>query len=94
MYSSAVDYKNFLRVDDEGNEVVVKYHHKHEEEKGNDQPADNPKKFTRDELIQELDRMIESDEKLPDDAHIQQLTFYDLLRYMLLISNILKKGNL
>jgi hypothetical protein len=86
----AVDFTNFLRVDDNDNEVLVEYKDSPKEKPENlsDTP---PKVITKKELIDILDEMIKSDESLPEQALHAQLTYYDLIRYMMLISNILKK---
>ena len=91
MHTKAKDYANFLRVDEMGNEIPVKYVSVHEDEKSNGQPTDAPKEFSKAELIEELETFIKNDLQLPDDAHIQHISFVDLLRYMVPILSILKK---
>lgn len=86
----AVDFTNFLRVDDNDNETSVAFKES-SEEKPEELSETPPKVITKKELIDILDEMIKSDENLPERALHAQLTYYDLLRYMMLISNILKK---
>jgi hypothetical protein len=88
----ANNYDNFLRVDDEGNGIIVKYETKDSSKENDDAPANPPKELTRNEMIQMLDELIKADENLPEQVQRAPITNYDLLRYMLLISNILKKG--
>jgi hypothetical protein len=91
--SSHNDYKNFLRVDDLDNEIIVNAIEKDGQANSQDTHNEPFKAPTRDEFINELERMIKSDEQLPEKALYQAASFYDILRYMLVISNILKKGN-
>lgn len=86
----AKDYKNFLRIDDDGNEKVVEYREKADKKAGDEQPADEPKKVTYKELVEMLDSMIKSFENLPQNALVQPVTHYDLLSLMLVLSAIFK----
>lgn len=77
-------YKNFIRVDDEGNEIIVKVI-SHEEPKG-----EEPPKLTRDDYLNMLDSMIKNIEGLPSHAMQTPITHYDLYSALLLLSTILR----
>ena len=86
MYCSAIDWANFVRVDDMNNEVVVTV-------KNSDdvKPLYNGDvKPTRSELIGYLDDMIKSYEKMPTSARSGFITGYDFEALMILLSAILK----
>jgi hypothetical protein len=87
----AKDYANFLRVDDEGNEIVVQYQDKIKGKDGDGEPDEEPKSLGYDELIDILQQQIDNDQKLPDHVKIAPLNTYDLIRYMILIRQIFKK---
>lgn len=87
----AKDFANFLRVDDEGNEIIVSYTDKLPDKDTEQKLDEPPKKVTKKELLDILDTMIKADESLPEQAQHAPLSYYDLLRYMLVIQNILKK---
>ena len=93
MFAKANDFANFLRVDDLGNEIVVQYIRPNPSQESGDAVQDEPKEITRDEMLKLLEAMIDDDEKLPAHAKTSPINIYDLLRYMLLISKILKKGD-
>ena len=81
----ANDWNNFLRIDDEGNEIIVKVE--------DNVPKTNPdviNKLSKEDLIKELDRLIESIEKLP--IHVQQMPVSnaDLSALLVVLSSILK----
>jgi hypothetical protein len=83
---SAQNWDNFMRVDDEGNEIVVKV-----KDETNVKPLDMPiVKPTRKELIAMLDEMIANIERLPSGAMTAPVTHYDLLSALLLVSEIVK----
>jgi len=78
-------YKNFIRVDDENNEIVVKVLD------GEDAPAlmETPK-LTRDDYLKMLDEQIKAIENLPSHAMQLPITHYDLYSSLLLLSTILR----
>ncbi len=85
---SAIDWNNFLRIDDEGNEIIPTIKDKEEpipSEVTN--PVPPP---TKRELLGMLDEMIASYERLPVDARTQAPTNYDLAAALLLLSSILR----
>ena len=87
----ANNWDNLIVLDDSSDTPAVQT--KDEDNKKQDDPIPDEVSYalTRAELLDELRRMIEGDTKLPDNAHIQHLTYYDLLRYMVVILDILKK---
>ena len=75
--ASAKDFNNFLRVDDEGNEIIVKV-------------QENNSKPTKTELLNMLDEMIKNIENLPVQAMTSYITHYDFCASLLLLSAILR----
>lgn len=86
--ASAGDWKNFLRVDDEGNEILVKVVEETKEEVPFIEEAPLPDKQDK---LKMLDEMIKNIENLPQQAMILPVNHYDLLSALLLISSILKE---
>lgn len=84
--TSAKNYDNFLRVDDEGNTITVKLQDQTEEIKKEEIPPP-----TKEELIEMLDTMAENIAKLPQNALSLPITHYDHYSALLLISTILKR---
>lgn len=84
MECSAIDWNNFLRVDDQGNEIVVSI-----QDSIDVKPLykDNP---TKEDKLKILDEMIKSYENLPSHALEAPITGYDLLSTLMLVSSILK----
>jgi hypothetical protein len=86
---SAKNWENFLRVDDEGNEVVIKV-------KDSQLPSDNsdfveiPGKVTRKEMIEMFEAMVKNIENLPTGAMSQPINHYDMFSFMAIILAILK----
>lgn len=81
---AAKDFENFLRVDDEGNEIVVTVKTKMEEE----DPVDKDK---LDVVIEMLDHMGQSIENLPSHALSAPVSHYDLLSLVLVLSSSFKE---
>ncbi len=81
----AVDWTNFIRVDDLGNEIVVKI--KGEKNEKIDVSSSKP---DRQQLLEMLDEMIKSIENLPPQAMNTYATQYDLYSFMLIVQSILK----
>lgn len=75
---------NFLRVDDEGNEIIPKI-----QEKENKKPIEKLHKPTKKELLDMLDEMIKSIESLPSQAMTLPINHYDFCSLLLLLSSIL-----
>jgi hypothetical protein len=83
MACGAIDFINFIRVDDEGNEILVR-------EVQEDGVAHDPIADV-DELIAELRRMAESIEKLPKHVLAASINHFDFLAALWLISEVLAK---
>lgn len=81
-YSTANDYANFLRVDDEGNEIVVIVKESH-----NSEPKS---KSSIQDLLKMLDEMIASIDKLPSQAMYTPVNHYDFVSSLILVSSIFK----
>lgn len=84
---SAKDWINFLRIDDEGNEIVVKLKDDVEMNSSNDKESPI---MTRDDKIDMLEAMIKNIENLPQRAMLAPVNHYDLCTYMVLVLSILK----
>ena len=74
---SARDYSNFLRIDDEDNEIEVKVIG--EEQQG---------RPTREELIGSLGEMIKRIEELPKHAMLTNINHYDWCSLLILLHSI------
>jgi hypothetical protein len=81
----AKDYKNFLRVDDLGNEIVVKYD-EHKEKDENELPS----KFNRKDMIDMLDNMATNIERLPQHAMTAPITHADHCALIMLLVAIMR----
>ena len=80
----ANDFANFLRVDDQGNEIVVTVIETATEAEL------LTKKPNKKELLDMLDEMVKNIENLPQNALTLPITHYDLWSALALISQILK----
>ena len=87
--ASARNWENFLRLDDEGNEVLVTIREP-DVTKPNIPESENVTKPNKEELIQMLDEMVKNIENLPPHAMTSSVTQYDLAALMMLISSIFK----
>lgn len=94
--ASAKDWRNFLRVDDEGNEIVVKVVDKPCADNAGlgpepcvtiDGPSNKP---TKEELLEMLGSMIKTIEELPTNAMTLPITHYDHYSALLLIKAIME----
>jgi len=85
----AKDWKNFLRVDNQGNEISVLENHLAfskidlESSEKNELPK-------RKEIIGMLDEVIKSYENLPQHAMKEPINHYDFISVLLLVSSALK----
>lgn len=86
MQCFANEWVNFLRVDDNGNELAVKL--KNEDVKPLD--IEVKPKPTKEELLSYLDEMIKNIENLPPHGLASPVNHYDLLSSLLLVSSILR----
>lgn len=85
----ADDWNNFVRVDDEGNEIIIKI--------CNELPSKlscesiNPEeKPSKEKMLELLDEMIKTYDSLPEHAKSTYVSHYDLLSALILISSILR----
>ena len=76
MGCAAVDWSNFLRVDDEGNTIVP-------------QVQDKPLP-TRQDFLDALDEMITRIEDMPQQAMIVSINHYDFVSLLILLSSIFR----
>lgn len=83
----AKDWINFMRVDEHGNEILVKT--KDEEIQKIDEPEVKP---SREDLLNMLDDMIKNIENLPPNGLASPVNHYDLLSSLLLLSSILRSS--
>ena len=81
---AAKDFVNFLRIDDEGNEVTVKI--------ANEDlvPFGDAPKPNRSDLLDMLSEMIRNIEKMPSHAMTLPINHYDFASLLILISALLK----
>jgi hypothetical protein len=85
------DWENFVRVDDEGNEIIPKIQEANlPSDKG---AAVRKEKPTKKELLEVLDEMVKSYESLPQAAMTQPITHYDLVSVLLLVSSLFRADN-
>ena len=90
--ASAKDFRNFLRVDDDGNEIIVKVVDDNTQSEKNTENKDDqqPIKPNRKELLEELKGMIENIEKLPAHALSLPISHYDFVSALMLLSAIFR----
>jgi hypothetical protein len=90
MLCGARNWDNFLRIDDDGKEIVPKIIEKTE----NQQVIEEPKELNPDEkkqiLLDHLKGMVDSFEKLPRVAHTSFVTQMDLHYALLTIYEIVR----
>jgi hypothetical protein len=88
-FTYAHDFSNFIRIDDEEKEVLVTFK---EDDSGHDQKKSQepPKKATREDLLQEFQRLLDNIEQLPEPALTLPISHYDLYSFMLILSHILR----
>lgn len=84
---SAKDWSNFLRVDDNGHEIIVKV----KDEPNKEELPENSPSLSKVEKVQMLEAMIKNIENLPENAMSQPINHYDLFSYMALVLAILKE---
>jgi len=77
----AKNFSNFLRVDDQGNEIIVKVQEPIEIIAG--------EKPTRKDLLTMLDEMIKSYERLPSTAMSNPISHYDFCAALILLQSIM-----
>lgn len=82
---AAIDWNNFIRVDDEGNEICVKTTQQSEEKK--DIPVSKPNKKDLLKILRDMGKDIEN---LPSQAMNASITHYDFWSLIVLVSSILE----
>lgn len=90
LLTSASDYANFLRVDDEGNVMSVQYK---ENEHEPDSRVDKEEKFhapTREEVLGLLDSMIKAYDNLPPHAMLAPVSHADHKSLLMLVLSLFK----
>lgn len=80
---TANNWSNFLRVDDLGNEIIVKVKEMSEDIKPLDMPSNKPGKK---ELLGMLNDMINNIDNLPQHAATAPITHYDFSSLMILVA--------
>lgn len=86
----AKDYSNFLRIDDEGNEIVVRVVEKDEKEEKNEEQTQEATQPSREDLLNFLDAMAKDIERLPQSAMSLPITHYDHYSLIILVSSIFR----
>lgn len=86
LHCSAKNWQNFLRIDDEGNEIIIKVTDNEPQE----QQREEPEKLTRSQQINMLETMVKNIENLPKHVMDLPINHYDFYSYILLITSILK----
>lgn len=90
----AVNFQNFLRIDDNGNEIIVEYKERIDkpiEVKESPQNVQDPSQPTKKELIDMLEGIIKSIERLPDHAMNLPINHYDFYSFAALVLSILRR---
>ncbi len=77
----ANDFGNFIRVDDEGNDIVVTV-----KEKG----SEIAPRLSKNDLLNMLDEMIKNIEELPDHAKLSSINHFDHASLLYLLSAIFR----
>jgi len=81
MRCSAIKWENFVRVDDEGNEIVVKVQGE----------ESNVLKPSKKDLLFMLDEMIKNIEHLPQHVMNSPISHYDYVSLLILLQSIFKE---
>jgi hypothetical protein len=82
--ASFINPENFLRVDDEGSEIVIQFK---DNEEGNAKVISKP---SRKELLDMLDEMTKRIEELPPHATLAPVTHADFASLLMLLSSIFR----
>jgi hypothetical protein len=83
--------ENFLRVDDNGNEIVVHYVDQHEGKSDDYSPDEPPKSFTYNECVEMLENRVKYYGELPEHVLQSPIDHCDLVNFMLDVLNIFKR---
>lgn len=90
MFARANDFNNFLRVDEQGNEVLVSYKRIDGEKEANDPVEQPPEYFTAEDHVKYLERLLELDEDFLDKGHNQPMSRVEVIQYMRYIVKLFK----
>lgn len=88
---SANDFSNFIRIDDEGNEIIVTI-----KDKSTSEQSSLPKekslssKPSREDLLNMLEEMVKSYEALPEYVMLTPITHADYVAGLLLLLSLLR----
>lgn len=85
----AGDFANFIRVDDQGNEIVVTVKEKENEQ----EPAEPPTKLSKNDLINMLGDMVVNIENLPPEAMYSPINQFDFCSLLILLKSILESND-
>lgn len=86
----AKDWANFIRVDDENNEIPVKIVAEEQKKPLQTLQTEEPQSLTLETRLSMLDEMIKSIERLPDYALDAPVNHYDYLAMLTLLREIFK----
>lgn len=92
---SAKDWKNFLRIDDEGNEIEVRIEEFSKFDLSDIEPYPRDEeyskvKLTKKDLVDHIQGMIYNIERLPPEAMMTPITHYDWVSLLMLLSSIFR----
>ncbi len=88
MKCAAKDFKNFVRVDDDGNEIIPTI--LETDDSASHTQEHHEKSISKKQKLDMLQALIESIEKLPSHALYAPVTHHDLLTSLTLVSSILR----
>lgn len=84
----ALNWQNFLRVNDDGTEMSVKYEDLTQSQNVDNKLENVPHKLTKEQIIFSIDQLLSTIEGLPQNAMTAPTTHYDLLSVLLLLKAI------
>jgi hypothetical protein len=84
--ASAIDWKNFIRVDDEDNEIEITL----QEKEVSQEPPEKPFNLKKPQLIEMLHEMSKSFENLPANATSAPATNADMAAMLMILTEIFK----
>jgi hypothetical protein len=90
LYARATNFDNFLRIDDDDNQIEVKYKDKDDKQDTKINEQESAHKPTRDELFRMLEDMIKSYEQLPQQAMLAPISHADHISLLMLVSSLFK----
>lgn len=90
---SARNWENFIRIDDEGNEVIPKIVDKLSIEEENKTVSANTPEMRKVLALDALEEMIKKIEELPQAAMVTAITHYDYYSLLLLLSALFRAND-